>query len=80
MGILANTQGVKKFAKHQKNLFINYVKIVNISLLHSEALIKRPPRKKPDFVACKQQRPRPACASVQSDQLFCYLFSKKYKS
>ena len=27
---------------------------------------------------CKQQRPRPACASAQSDQRLCYLLIVKY--
>ena len=34
--------------------------------------------KKPDFVACKERRHRPARASAQSDQLLCYSFSDKY--
>ena len=29
-----------------------------------------------DFVACKQQRRRPACASAQSDQRLCYYLSQ----
>ena len=33
---------------------------------------------KADFVACKQQRRRPACAFVQSDQRLCYLLIGKY--
>ena len=31
--------------------------------------------RKPDFVACEQQRCRPACKSVQSGQHLCYLES-----
>ena len=31
----------------------------------------------PDFVACEQQRRRPACASAQADQRLCWLFSVK---
>ena len=30
----------------------------------------------PDFVACEQQRRRPACASAQSDLRLCYSLSK----
>ena len=35
---------------------------------------------KPDFDACEQQRRRPACASVQSNQCLCYSLSGKYTS
>ena len=31
----------------------------------------------PDFVACKQQKRRPACASAKSDQRLCYSPSEK---
>ena len=31
----------------------------------------------PDFVACEQQRRRPACASAQSDERLCYSLSEK---
>ena len=37
-------------------------------------------QEKPDFVACKQQWLRPACASMQSDQGLCYSISKRYNS
>ena len=41
-------------------------------LLHSEILpaigLMGLYARKPDFIACKQQRPRPACALAQSDQ------------
>ena len=30
-----------------------------------------------DFVACEQQRRRPACASAQTDQPLCYSLSEK---
>ena len=30
-----------------------------------------------EFVACEQQRRRPACASAQSDQRLCYSLSEK---
>ena len=33
--------------------------------------------RKSDFVACKQQRSRPACADAQSDQRLCYSLSVK---
>ena len=33
-----------------------------------------------DFVACKKQRHRPACATAQSDQRLCYSLSEKYNS
>ena len=36
--------------------------------------------RKPDFVACEQQRGRSACASTQSDQRLCYLLYGKYNS
>ena len=31
----------------------------------------------PDFVACKQQRGRPACASTQTGQRLCYSLSEQ---
>ena len=34
--------------------------------------------RKPDFVASKSLRQRPACASAQSDQCLCYSLSGKY--
>ena len=36
--------------------------------------------KKTDFVAREQQRRRPACASVQSDQRLCYSLPEKNNS
>ena len=36
--------------------------------------------RKPDFVACKQQRPRPACASAQFDHCLYHLLSIKCTS
>ena len=36
--------------------------------------------RKPDFVACLQQRHRPACTSMKSDQPLCQLLSEKYSS
>ena len=36
--------------------------------------------RKSDFVACEQQRRRPACTDVQSDQCLCYSFSRKFYS
>ena len=36
--------------------------------------------RKPDFVACEQQRRRPACASAQSDQRLCFSLTEKYDS
>ena len=34
--------------------------------------------REPDFVACEQQKRRPACAFTQSDQHLCYSVSGKY--
>ena len=34
--------------------------------------------RQPDFVACEQQKRRPACAFAQSDQHLCYSVSGKY--
>ena len=36
--------------------------------------------RKTDFVECEQQRRRPACASVQSDQCFCCSPARQYNS
>ena len=33
---------------------------------------------KPDYVACEQQKCRPACASAQTDQRLCCSLSGKY--
>ena len=33
--------------------------------------------RKPDFIACEQQCPKPAWASEQSDQRFCYSQSEQ---
>ena len=37
-------------------------------------------RKLPDFVACKQQRRRSSCTSMQSDQHLCYSLYRQYSS
>ena len=39
-----------------------------------------PDARKPDFVACEQQRCRTACAYAQSDQHLCFLLSGKNNS
>ena len=36
--------------------------------------------RKPDVVACQQQRRRPACAFTKSDQCLCYSLSSKYNN
>ena len=37
-----------------------------------------PDTRKPVFGVCKQQRPRPACTSAQSDQRLCFSLTGKY--
>ena len=52
---------------------------LNETVLFSTRNIYGPCReKKPYFVACEQQRRRPACTSAQSDQRLCYSLIGKY--
>ena len=43
--------------KHLSRLIVQYIGLV---------------ARKPDFVACKEERHRPACTSTQADQGLCY--------